>query len=188
VTTTRRALLRGLGAAALGTSLLGHAVAAGDPLADLSVEDADGQTRSLASLRDQPLVLVIADRRAAAQARAWGTRLAGANLPLAPRAAPGTVVWLSVADLGGVPDYARDAARARLRESEETRSEGERRLRSPLLLDWDGRLAREYGAGRGEALVLVLTPTHEPIRRERGAPTDAAVARVREAIASITPR
>jgi hypothetical protein len=124
----------------------------------------------------------VADRRSAPVAREWGVRLAAAGAPVAPWRAPGKVAWLSVADLRRVPAYARDSARDRIRERESARSAGERRLASPLLLYWDGRLAERFGAEKGEALLVLLSAEHEPVTEFRGAPTDETAARLREAI------
>jgi hypothetical protein len=86
-----------------------------------------------------------------------------------------------------VPDYARDAARARVREREAGRSEGERRQASPLLLDWDGRLGARFDAPRAEAFVVLLSAEHRPLIRAHGAPTTEAVTRVVDALAAAVP-
>jgi hypothetical protein len=162
--------------------------AADDPLADLVLDDASGRARALDELRDRPVLLVIADRRASQQASEWGARLAAQGLALAPWSAPGRVVWLSIADLRGVPEYARDEARERLEEREAGRGATERSQCSPLLADWEGRLAESFRGTRGEALIVLLSRDHQPVHRERGAPTDEAVGRLSAAVEAVTPR
>jgi hypothetical protein len=164
------------------------ATPAADPLAGIVLDDDAGRSWHLDELRGEPVLLVIADRRASEQANGWGERLAARTGALAPWRAAGKVAWLAVADLRGVPDYARDAARERIREREAGRSQAERRLSSPLLLDWRGLLAERFAAERGEALLVVLSPDHRPLVLERGAPTDEAVARLSEAITGATTR
>jgi hypothetical protein len=142
----------------------------------------------LEDLREEPVLLVIADRRAAEDADAWGRRLAAAAPPVARWIVAGRAAWVTVADLRGVPEFARDDARARLRERERRQGDDERRLRSPLLLDWEGRLASAVGAARREASVVVLSREHREVGRERGAPTDDGVRRVVEALKAATAR
>jgi hypothetical protein len=178
----------GLRAIGFALALAGAAMAAEDPLAGLVLDDADGRPRALDELRDRPVLLVIADRRASQQASDWGTRLAAQRLALAPWSAPGRVAWLSIADLRGVPEYARDEARDRVREREASRGETERSQCSPLLLDWEGRLAASFRSTHGEALLVLLSPDHQPVHRERGAPTEVAVGRLSAALEAVTPR
>jgi len=175
-------------AIALALALASVATAVDDPLAGLVLEDTGGRPRALEELRGQPVLLVIADRRAAQQANDWGARLASQGLPLAPWSAPGRVVWLSIADLRGVPEYARDDARGRVREGQAGRGDTERSQCSPTLLDWQGRLGESLSSGRGEALVVVLSADHQPVQRERGAPTDEALERLRIAIENVNWR
>jgi hypothetical protein len=69
-----------------------------------------------------------------------------------------------------------------VRDDEAGRSQEERRQCSPLLLDWSGLLAERFGSQRGEALVVLLAADRRPLLDARGAPTDAAVIRLVEAI------
>lgn len=172
----------------LAAVLACRAAAADDPLAGLVLDDASGRPRALDELRGRPVLLVIADRRASQQANEWGARLAALGLALAPWSGPGRVAWLSIADLRGVPEYAREDARDRLREREAGRGELERRQCSPLLLDWDGRLAESFQGTRGEALLVLLSQDHRIVHREQGAPADEAVGRLGAAVDTVTPR
>jgi hypothetical protein len=150
--------------------------------------DAAGRSWRLGDLAGAPVLLVVADRTASASANEWGRRLAAAGAPLAPWRAEGTAAWLAVADLRRVPEYARDAARARVREREAGRSPGERQHSSPLLLDWDGRIAGPLGAERGRVLVVLIGADGRILIQARGEPTDAAVAGLRESVAGAVAR
>jgi hypothetical protein len=163
-------------------ALVGSGASAEDPLAGIVLDDTTGRSWHLDELRNAPVLLIIADRRAPEQATQWGERLAARTLPVAPWRDHGKVVWLSVADLRRVPDYARDSARERVRDDETGRSQDERRQRSPLLLDWSGLLAERFGAERGEALVVLLAADRRRLVDARGAPTDATVTRLADAI------
>jgi hypothetical protein len=176
------AALRAVAVASAALMVLG-ATAAADPLAGIVLDDGSGRSWHLDELRGAPVLLVIADRQASKQAHDWGERLAARIDALAPWRAAGKIAWLSVADLRRVPDYARDAVRARLREWEEGRSDGERRQSSPLLLDWGGLLGERFGAERAEALLVLLSPDHRALAQARGAPTEEGVTRLIEAIA-----
>ena len=184
--TGRRSVLRALTCASVvagGLLMLSAALATSDPLAGIVLDDAAGRSWHLDDLGDSPVLLVIADRNASKQATEWGVRLAARAVGLAPWRAPGNVAWLSVADLRHVPDYARDAARERIREQEKARSPAEHERKSPLLLDWSGVLAGRFRPERGEALVVLLSPSRQPVIRASGAPTDAALARLVEELA-----
>ena len=181
---TRLATLRTVACAvavATGALVAGGATA-DDPLAGIVLDDAADRTWHLDELRGGSVLLIIADRRAREQATAWGERLAARTLPVAPWRAAGKVAWLSVADLRRVPDYARDSARERARDDEASRSREERQQCSPLLLDWRGLLAERFGAERGEALVVLLAADKRLVLDARGAPTDATLTRLAEAI------
>jgi hypothetical protein len=179
------AALRAIG---LLLTLAFGAMAADDPLAGLGLDDASGRARTLDELRGRPVLLVIADRQASQQAGDWGAQLAAQGLALAPWSAAGRVTWLSIADLRGVPEFARDEARDRFAEREARRGETERSQCSPVLLDWNGRLAESFASRRGEALLVLLSPDHQVVHREGGAPTAEAVARLSAALEIVNPR
>lgn len=153
-----------------------------DPLAGLVLEDESGHARHLEELTDTPVLLVIADRRASEQANGWGERLAAGSAALTPWRATGKVAWLSIVDGRGVPEFARDAARERIRERE---VDAARKHRTSMLLDWTGLLAERLGAERGRALIVLLSRDHVPFARAGGAPTDDAVERMIDAISGV---
>jgi hypothetical protein len=162
--------------------VVASAPAADDPLAGIVLDDAGARSWHLDELRGAPVLLIIADRRSLEQATEWGERLAARTLPFAPWRTTDKVVWLSVADLRRVPDYARDSARERVRDDDARRSQEARRQCAPVLLDWCGLLAERVGAERGEALAVLLSADRRRLADAHGAPTDATVTRLVEAI------
>jgi hypothetical protein len=158
-----------------------------DPLAGVVLSDSSGRSWHLDELHGVPVLLLIADRQGFEQATDWGQRLAARAEALAPWRAADKVAWLVIVDLLRVPDFARDAARARVRELEADRTAGERGQGSPLLLDWGGALSARFGAARAEALLALLSADHRVLVQARGAPTDEAVASLLEAIAGAAP-
>lgn len=163
----------------------GVAVAAADPLAGVVLVDVTDRSWALDELSGEPVLLVIADRKAVPQAEAWGARLAGRTTLLAPWRAPGKVAWLSVADLRRVPEYARASARERLREQRVAPPAGEAPRISPLLLDWRGVIAGGLQAERGAAALILLGRDRQPVLRVTGAPSESAVTEMVEAIARV---
>ena len=171
----------GLLACALAITVAATAFAA-DPLAGLVLEDDDGHTRTLDELAGTPVLVVVADRRAAEQANAWGARLAAGAPALTAWREPGRVAWLSVVDGRGVPEYARGTARRTIRERN---ADAERRRRASFLLDWDGVLSERLESQRGRVLLVLLSRDHVPFARAGGDPTDEAVAHLLDAITSV---
>ena len=161
---------------------VGTIASAADPLAGVVLEDDDGQVRKLDDLAGAPVLVVVADRRAAEQANAWGARLASRAPALTAWRAPGSVAWLSVVDGRGVPEYARDAARRTIRERN---ADAERRRRASFLLDWDGVLAERLASQRGRVLLVLLSRDHVPFARAGGDPSDDGVAHLLDAIRSV---
>jgi hypothetical protein len=155
---------------------------AADPLAGVVLEDDDGRVRQLDELAGTPVLVVVADRRAAEQANAWGARLAAGAPALTAWRAPGRVAWLSIVDGRGVPEYARDTARRTIRQRN---ADAERRTRVSFLLDWDGVLAERLEGQRGRVLLVLLSRDHVPFARAGGEPTDEDVAHLIEAITSV---
>ncbi len=169
--------------AALAALLLGiGSASAADPLGGLVLDDVAGRRWSLDELGDVPVLFIVADRRSAEQADAWGARLAAASTALAPWRVPGKVAWLSIADLRRVPDYARDSTRERLRAEDAQGRHDDNRPASPLLLDWEGRVAAAYGVPRGSVAVVLVAADRTPLDRAEGVPTDTVVARLLAAI------
>ena len=160
------------------------ASAATDPLDGVVLPDVSGRPWALDDLRDGPVLLVIADRDAAPLAEAWGARLAARTTLLAPWHVPGKVAWVSIADLRRVPEYARDATRDRLRaHSADPPPAAPAAQTSPLLLDWGGLLGERFHAERGSVVLILLARDRQPIARVTGAPSDAAVTELIDAIA-----
>ncbi len=160
------------------------ASAATDPLAGVVLVDVSGRPWALDELRDGPVLLVIADRDASPLAEAWGARLAARTTLLAPWHVPGKVAWISIADLRRVPEYARDAARDRLRAQAAAHPPTAQAAQtSPLLLDWAGLLGERVHAERGSVVLILLARDRQPLARLTGAPSDSAVTELIDAIA-----
>jgi len=174
----------------LGAALSGVArsTIAAHPLAAVVLEDDGGRSWQLSELVGVPVLLVIADRTASAEASEWGRRLAATDAPLVPWRTDGKVAWLAVADLRRVPDYARDAARERMRAWEAGRSPGERKHSSPLLLDWNGQVAGPFDTERGRVLVVLVGTDGRILVQARGTATDAAVTQIQQTIATVVGR
>jgi hypothetical protein len=162
--------------------MIASTVAGADPLAGVVLDDDDGHARTLDELAGSPVLVVVADRRAAEQANAWGAQLAAGAPSLTAWRAPAKVAWLLVIDGRGVPEYARDAARKTIRERN---TDADRRARASFLIDWDGVLAERLESQRGRALLVLLSRNHVPFARAGGEPTDEAVAHLLEAITSV---
>jgi hypothetical protein len=158
--------------------------AADDPLAGLVLEDTSGRTRALDELAGTPVLVVVADRRASEQANAWGERLASKSPPLVAWKSPGKVAWVSIVDGRGVPEYARGAARDRIKEKDDPA----RAERMTMLIDWKGVVAERLASESGRALVVLLSRDHVPFARAGGEPTDESVDRVAGAVASVSGR
>jgi hypothetical protein len=166
------------------------AAAGDDPLAGLTLEDHAGRTRPLDELAGSPVLVVLADRRASEQADAWGERLAPRLPALTAWRAAGRVAWLSIVDGRGVPDYARDAARERIRERRSAIRHGVSarpccstgKARSPS--GWRRARARARRAALtraslGAAATRLTTLTTSPRRHGRGGFGVPPAARVR---------
>jgi hypothetical protein len=160
------------------------ASAATDPLAGVVLDDVSGRPWALDDLRDGPVLLVIADRDASSQAEAWGARLATRTTLLAPWHVPGKIAWVAIADLRRVPEYARDSTRDRLRtRAAERAPTAQTTQSSPLLLDWGGLVGERLQSERGSVVLILLARDRQPLARVTGAPSDAAVTELIEAIA-----
>lgn len=88
--------------------------------------------------RERPLLLTVADRRAASQVASWVT-------PLKARFA-GHLDYLGVADVRNVPSWLRGRVRRGFQEA----------YAHPVLLDWDGQLCRAVGVERGRVAVWLV--------------------------------
>lgn len=164
--------------------LLATAVgAADDPLAGVVLADLSDRRWVLDELRGEPVLVVVADRTASPHAASWGAWLSPRTSVLAPWRAPGKVVWLSIADLRRVPEYARESAKEGLRAPDAARPPEQAARTSPLLLDWSGDVASRLDAARGVATVVLLGRDRQPIVRVTGPPTESAVAEVVGAVA-----
>ncbi len=148
-------------------------------LAAVVLEDVDGRRWPAAEIDAQPLLIVVADRGASEDARAWGREIGrqrGGSV--AHWAQPGRVVVVSAADLRAVPSFARGTARWIIAQGRSGRDDGA----PPLMLDWDGALAGPVAAKEGTATVLLYAADGRLLLRDEGAPTAEKIARVVAAI------
>jgi hypothetical protein len=168
--------------ALLSAALCAPATAADDraPLAGVVLEDPGGRSWDLDALVGQPVLLVVADRGASGKAVDWGRGIAAARPhALAPWASPGTVAILSVADLRGVPGFARGTARwiiAALVGAQAGQGG------PPLLLDWDGKVAVPIAALDGVPNVRLYAADGRLVLGDSGDPTADAITRLAAAI------
>lgn len=156
------------------------------PLAGVTLEDPDGRVWKLDELTRVPALVVVADRAASGAAVDWGRAL-GAARPrsVALWAAPGKVAVVSIADLRGVPSFARGMARWAIAAMVDE-SEGD--AGPPLLLDWEGTVATRVDARAGTPNLRLYAADGSLVLREDGDATPEKVARLAAAIDSIVAR
>jgi hypothetical protein len=128
------------------------AVAGPSALPDLTLQDQEGRTLELSSLRGRVVVVVYGGRAGVEEHSAWGKRLDAelrergvyrAEDPEATR----PVRILAVAEMGGIPETFRPLIRAAVRPGVEKGYS--------LWLDWEDRMARSFGAHEPHSTVLV---------------------------------
>jgi hypothetical protein len=148
-------------------------------LVDVVLEDADGKSWRMAEVDAHPLLVVVADRSASGDARAWGREIAKQRRDvLAHWAQPGRVVIVSAADLRAVPGFARGTARWLIAQARDDDDPGA----PPLMLDWDGALANAVGANEESATVVLYAADGRVLLRDEGSSTPDKVARLAVAI------
>jgi hypothetical protein len=150
----------------------------------VTLEDPTGRRWALAELAGQAVVFVIADRAGMGQAKRWGEALAesrGDRIALwADRSAK--LVVVSVADVQGVPGFARPMARWAIARMVAGEADESKRSGPPLLLDWDGEVAAILGAASGEATVRLLGADGRVEAEARGVPDAERLAALLAAI------
>lgn len=160
-----------LGAAAAPGSVRTHAArrphapqpAADTVVVDFHLSDQFGQMHDAAAYRGRTLVLVGAASGGRAAGTAWVRTLRG----LQDDAAPTTVVpVVAVADLRGVPRLLRRLVRHQFPDDR----------RQPVLLDWDGTVARRLAFDRERCTLVVVGPTGRPQWQTTSTAVDSALA------------
>ncbi|RPI00095.1 MAG: hypothetical protein EHM71_17810 [Zetaproteobacteria bacterium] len=130
----------------------GAPAVASTTLPDLTLQDQEGRTLELSSLRGQVVVVVYGGRAGVEEHSAWGKRLDAdlrergvyrAEDPEGVR----PVRILAVAEMGGIPETFRPLIRAAVRPGVEKGYS--------LWLDWEDRMARSFGAHEPHSTVLV---------------------------------
>jgi hypothetical protein len=148
---------------------LAVAAGAGVPsrtLPPLELEDQEGRTLSLATLRGRVVVLVYGTRDAVADSIAWGRRL---QAEVHDTSEPRPLEIVAVAQMGGIPDRFQGIVRAALRQ------------RTPasfsLWLDWEDRMSTLFGRHKSLPTVVVADRDGQVrlvvVGRADGAPWDA---------------
>lgn len=109
-----------------------RAGAPGEPAAPWELPDAKGNIYRSQQFSGRPLLLVGADRTSEDASELWGQRLAERY--------GGKMAAIAIADLHGVPGFLRGIVRGKL----QRRNTPSSRMGVPLLLDWEGIVAKTY--------------------------------------------
>jgi hypothetical protein len=157
---------------------------AGSPFAGIVLEDPEEKTWDLAMLGGHPVLMVVADRSGSSESIEWGKGI-GAARPqsVATWIAPGKVAVVSVADLRGVPGFARGTARWFIAKMVGEQGPGG----PPLLLDWDGAVAARIDAHDGVPNVRLYAADGTLVLRDQGDATPERIARLAAAIDGLVP-
>ena len=160
--------------ALVADALVADAIVA-DSLVDFRLSDQFGRVHAAAEYQGRALLLVGAGRGGRAVGTAWVETLRALQ---DDAAGAGRVPVVAVADLRGVPRLLRRFARGQF----------PRDRRQPVLLDWDGALARRLAFDREQCTILVVGPAGQiHLRSTIGAvDTATALALLRQA-AELTP-
>jgi hypothetical protein len=152
---------------------------AADSVVGFHLHDQFGRVHDAETYRGRALLLVGAGRAGRAAGTAWVGALRGLQGDSAGAVAiPDVIPVVAVADLRGVPRLLRRMVRGRFPDDR----------RQPVLLDWDGALARRLGFEPERCTILVVGPDGGVYARTSSAAVDtaAAWALLREA-AAFTP-
>jgi hypothetical protein len=140
-----------------------------DPTDDDTVafhlRDQFGRVHDAAALRGRALLIVAAARGGRAVGTAWVEVLRALTVDTGAVAPPPQVV--AVADVRGVPWLLRRVVRAQFPDD----------VRQPVLLDWDGSLARRLALVRERCTVLLVDRDGRVVRRITPATLDTLAAR-----------
>ena len=158
--------------------------AASAPFAGVVLEDPDAKKWDLASLAGHPALIVVADRSASGESVEWGRGIGTARPHgVAAWIVPGKVAVVSVADLRGVPGFARGTARWIIAKMVGEQGPGG----PPLLLDWDGAVAARIGAHDGVPNVRLYAADGTLVLSDEGDATPERIARLAAAIDRLVP-
>lgn len=152
----------------------------GTRLIDFALADQFGRGHRRAEYDGAVTVVVGADRGGSVHVSGW---LDLARAELAGPTADGRLRALGVADVRGVPPFARRAVRAMLAAA----------LPRPVLLDWEGRFATAYRFAPGACNVLLFDARGRLVHRTSGgaavpALVEPLVSRLRALLAAAPER
>jgi hypothetical protein len=153
---------------ALGLAFVGVASAAAQPVQDSTLAfrltDQFGQVHDAARFRGRPLILVGAGRGGRSVGTGWVVALRGMQDDSAGAA---FVPVVAVADLRGLPRLLRRLVRAQFPDDR----------RQPVLLDWNGSVARQLAFDPTRCTIVVIGPDGQAHARVTPDSVDAAGAR-----------
>jgi hypothetical protein len=136
----------------------------GDAVVEFRLSDQFGRPHATADHRGRAYLLVGAGKGGRAAGTAWVERLRAMQ---GDSAGAVPVPVIAVADLRGVPRLLRRLVRGRFPDDP----------RQPVLLDWDGVVARSLGFDAQTCTIVVVDPAGRPRARETLADVDTARAR-----------
>ena len=137
---------------------------AADSVVGFRLNDQFGRAHDAADYRGRAMVLVGAGRGGRAAGTAWVETLRGLQ---GDSASAIVVPVVAVADLRGVPRLLRRVVRGRFPDDR----------RRAVLLDWDGRLARQLGFAADGCTIVLVGPDGRAGSRTSPATVDTAAAR-----------
>ncbi|MGV3524036.1 MAG: hypothetical protein ACO1RX_07425 [Candidatus Sericytochromatia bacterium] len=132
-----------------------------------ALEDLRGTKQYFSFPRSQPLVLALADREGAEQMEPW-------IKPLYARY-PSQIEIHGIAELSAVPGFARGIARGIIGSL----------VSQPIMLDWSGDVVKQFGAAKGQTVLVLLSPSGEIRLRVQGAYTAASFERLTAAVDTV---
>jgi len=165
-------------------AVTGVGVGGPSALPDLALQDQEGRTLQLSSLRGRVVVIVYGGRAGVDEHSAWGKRL---DAELRQRGVYRTedpetgrpVRILAVAEMGGIPEAFRTIIRAAIRPSVEKGYS--------LWLDWDDRMKQLFGSHDPHSTVLVADREGTVRLVVGGPPTGAPLQAVLDLLRQVVP-
>lgn len=109
---------------------------------------------------DRPVVLIFGDRKGSKQIEGWSAPIF--------RKFDGKIYMFGIASLGGVPSYARGLVRRLIK----------RQTQFPVLLDWGGKVAANFGYEKDKALVVLIGKNGTVLMKETGAASDIELGKI----------
>jgi hypothetical protein len=137
--------------------LLKRAPAPAERASNFSLEDQFGEKTDVRFPSDKPVVLVFGDREGSEQVEGWVR-------PLYNKFTDRVYIF-GIAELSAVPWAVRPVVRRIIRSKSKT----------PVMLDWTGKIAKSYNCEKGKANVFAINRNGEIIAVRRGKANAAAI-------------